>query len=69
MVLKQRSASSHSAMTPLTGAWWALRDFKEPHTWQRKTVMMWDLERLGNVEDKRAGTEDKKGWHSCHTVP
>lgn len=68
-VLKQRSASSCSAMTPLTGAWWALRDFEDPHTWQKMIEMMWDLERFRSVEDKRAGTEDKKGWHSQHTVP
>lgn len=60
MVLKLRSASSYSAMTALTGAWWAPRDFKDPHTWQRMTVMTWDLERFCSVEDKRAGTEDNK---------
>lgn len=56
-------------MTPLTGARWALRDFEDQDTWQRMTVMMWDLERFSSVEDKRAGTEDKKGWHLRHTVP
>lgn len=43
MVLKQRVVWYHSIMTPLTGAWWTPRDLKEPHTWQRKTVMIWDV--------------------------
>lgn len=54
MVLKQRVVSSYSIMTPLTGAWWAPRDLKEPRTWQKKTVMMWDVERLA-LKTRRTG--------------
>lgn len=43
-----------SVMTPLTGAWWAPRDLEEPHTWHRKTVMMWDVERLA-LKTRRTG--------------